>query len=126
MKAVSPYIYNGLNFKDKAYNAWRKLGFQTERGLYPRILHWLLFRIDIFPTLYLGDARLIFVQPVSLYFDAGTSVLTHEVIPFFWDCWPCYYDKVEKWLKRHKVKTAIFTSSQEMEEIKRRCIPKEA
>ncbi len=120
IKAVSPYIYSGLNFKNKAYNAWKELGFPTTKGFYPKIFRWILFKKDIFPTIYQKERRLVFVQPVSLYFDAGTTVLTHEIIPFIWDCWPCYYDKLEKWLKRHNVKTAIFTSSQEMEGIKYR------
>ena len=120
IKAIQPYIYKGLNFKNKAFDAWKELHLPTERGSYPRFLHWLLFRYDIFQTIWYGEPRLVFVQPVSLYFDVSTSVLTHEIIPFFWDCWPCFYDKVESWLKKHKVKTAIFTSSQEMTEIKRR------
>lgn len=124
MKAVSPYIYpNQLNFKDKPFNAWKSQHPDAVvNGWYPKFLHRLLFEYDIFPTLcQRGEARLIFVQPVSLYFDASISVLTHEVIPFIWDCWPCYYDKMEKWLNRHKVKTAIFTSRQEMEAMKQRC-----
>lgn len=123
IKAVQPYIYpNQLNFKNKPFEAWAKLGGKCVKGWYPKFLHWLLFRYDVFPTLWQNkkEARLLFVQPVSLYFDAGTSVLTHEVIPFFWDCWPKYYDLTEKWLRRHKVKTAIFTARQEMEEIKKR------
>ncbi len=120
IKAVSPYIYSGLNFKNKAYNAWKELGFPTTKGFYPKIFRWILFKKDIFPTIYQKDRRLVFVQPVSLYFDAGTTVLTHEIIPFIWDCWPCYYDKLEKWIKRHNIKTAVFTSSQEMEKLKRR------
>lgn len=118
IKAVKPYIYSELNFKNAPFEAWSNLGYATIKGSYPRWLHWVLFRTDLFPTLWQGEARLVFVQPVSLYFDAGFSVLTHEIIPFIWDCWPCYYDKMERWLKRHNVKTAFFTSSQEMEEIK--------
>lgn len=121
IKAVEPYKYeNALNFKDKAFCAWRDLGYETLKGCYPTILRWLFFRWDILPTLLQRGKRLIFVQPVSLYFDTSFSVLTHEVIPFFWDCWPCFYDNVETWIKKHKVKTAIFTSTQEMIDIKRR------
>lgn len=124
IKALSPYIYpNQLNFKDKAFNAWKKqYPYAVVEGWYPKLLRGILFRRNIFPTLcQVGEARLIFVQPVSLYFDAGISVLTHEVVPFIWDCWPCFYDMMEKWLIRHKVKTAIFTSRQEMEAMKQRC-----
>lgn len=120
IKAIQPYIYKGLNFKNKAFEGWKELSYPTTKGFYPRFLHWLLFRYDIFRTIWYGEARLVFVQPVSLYFDVSTSILTHKIIPFIWDCWPCYYDKVEQWLKKHKVKTAIFTSSQEMADIKQR------
>jgi hypothetical protein len=121
IKAVEPYRYEGaLNFKDKAFYAWKDLGYKTQEGYYPTILRWLLFRKDILPTLLQKEKKLVYVQPVSLYFDTGFTVLTNEIIPLFWDCWPCFYDKVETWLKKHKVKTAIFTSLQEMAEIKRR------
>jgi hypothetical protein len=120
IKAIQPYIYEGLNFKDKAFLGWKEAKYPTTKGFYPRFLHWLLFRRDIFPTLWQGEARLVFVQPVSLYFDAGISVVSHELIPLIWDCWPCYYDKTEQWLKRHHIKTAIFTSKQEKQEIQKR------
>lgn len=120
VKAVKPYIYPGqLNFKNKPFEAWEALGGETVQGWYPRILHSLMFKFDM-PPLWHGEARLCFVQPVSLYFDTFFAALTHEIIPFIWDCWPCYYDMMEKWLKKHKVKTAIFTSKQEMEEMRRR------
>lgn len=120
VKAVEPYIYKGgLNFKNKPYEAWGEMGLPTVRGWYPRALHKLMFNVDM-PTLWHGEARLVFVQPVTLYFDTFFTALTHDIIPFFWDCWPCYYDKTEKWLRHHNVKTAIFTARQEMEEIKRR------
>ena len=121
VKAVCPYIYKGgLNFKNKPFEAWREMGLPTVEGWYPRLLHKLMFNVDM-PTLWQGEARLVFVQPVSLYFDTFFTAMTHEMIPFIWDCWPCYYDKMEAWLKRHRVRTAIFTACQEMEEMKRRC-----
>lgn len=111
VKAVEPYIYKGgLNFKNKPFEAWKELGLPTVKGWYPRWLHWLLFRYDIFPSLWQSrrEARLVFVQPINLYLDAGPSVISHEVIPFFWDCWPRFYEKVGAWLRKHNVKTAIF------------------
>lgn len=62
----------------------------------------------------------MFVEPISITFDTFPYYTTHEIIPMIWDCWPCYYDKMEAWLKRHRVRTAIFTSSQEMAEMQRR------
>lgn len=121
VKAVQPYIYqNQLNFKNKPFEAWRSLRGGFVKGWYPRFLHRLMFKLNL-PTLWHGEARLCFVQPVSLYFDTFFTALTHEIIPFIWDCWPCYYDKMERWMKRHKVRTAIFTSKQEMAEMQRRC-----
>ena len=64
---------------------------------------------------------LMFVEPVSIIFDTFPYYATHEVIPFIWDCWPCYYDKMEAWFNRHKTRTAIFTSRMEMEEMHKRC-----
>lgn len=104
------------------------------KGYYPRFLHKLMFSFDM-PSLWSSrwfqvvsqcfkwepEARLVFVQPVSLYFDTFFTAPFHEMIPFIWDCWPCYYDMMEKWLKKHKIKIAIFTSSQEMAEMQKRC-----
>ena len=63
----------------------------------------------------------MFVEPVSITFDTFPYYATREVIPFIWDCWPCYYDKMEAWFKRHETRTAIFTSRMEMEEMQKRC-----
>lgn len=63
----------------------------------------------------------MFVEPVSITFDTFPYYATHEVIPFIWDCWPCYYVKMEAWFKRHETRTAIFTSRMEMEEMQKRC-----
>lgn len=123
IKAVSPYIYLGqLNFKNKPYEAWIKThgSWFTVNGWYPKWLHGLWFRYDLFPTLWQckKEVRLVFVQPVSLYFDAGFSVLTHEVIPMIWDCWEQYDAKVVRWMKRHRVRRAIFTSGISAKRIK--------
>ena len=115
--AVAPYIYKGgLNFKNKPFEAWRELGLPTVRGWYPRQLHKLMFNVDM-PTLWQGEARLVFVQPVSLYFDTFFTAMPHEMIPFIWDCWPKYDDRAIGWLKFHRVKTCIFTCKQAAERI---------
>lgn len=132
VKAVQPYIHPGhLNFKLAPYRAWMSVASHGMEGtvappLYPpRVLHGLAFKYEmpkIFSLpLFRGKcAILMFVEPVSLYFDTFPYYVSHEIIPVFWDCWPCYYDKVEKWLRKHNVKTAIFTSQQEMEEMETR------
>lgn len=129
VKVVQPYIHpEYLNFKFNAYEGWIKacksLSLQTEikPPCYPiRSLHGLFFRKEI-PSIWKNKktAVLMFVEPVSLYFDTFPYYATHEVIPMFWDCWPTYYDKVERWLKKHDVKMALFTSLQEMKEMKKR------
>lgn len=124
VKAVQPYIHPGhLNFKQAPYEAWVKNGGKTLPSRYPwRLLHGLAYRYEL-PEIRKdrNDAVLMFVEPVSITFDTFPYYATHEIIPFIWDCWPCYYDKMEKWLKKHKVRTAIFTSKQEMEEMQKRC-----
>ena len=52
--AIAPYKYDGLNFKDKAFNGWKNANFPFTNGFYPRILHSILFRYDIFNIL-IGD-----------------------------------------------------------------------
>lgn len=136
IKAVPPYIHSEyLNFKYAPYSAWQNDEGEVVPTYYPwRWLHAFFFRFELpsikklysiivqkFNSSKEQEARLCFIEPVSIYFDTFPSYMTHEVIPFIWDCWPCYYDKMEKWLNRHKVKTAIFTSRQEMEAMKQRC-----
>lgn len=123
IKAVQPYIHPGhLNFKLPAYEAWVKNGGETLPPRYPcRALHGVAYRMEL-PSLWKSKdtAALMFVEPVSITFDTFPYYATHEIIPFIWDCWPRYYDKMEKWLRKHKVRTAIFTSSMEMEAMKLR------
>lgn len=123
IKAVAPYQYkDGINFKNHAYDAWVKIGGQVAKSHYPpRVLHRLFFRNEL-PTICKSkkEARLRFVEPVSLSFDTFPDYFQYEIIPFIWDCWPCYFEKVCSWFDKHKVKTAIFTSSQTAERMKKR------
>ena len=132
VKSVAPYIYNHfVNFKLAPYNAWRKLGGQVAPAHYPpRLLHGIAFRCELPATLkklsltlklsLKDSARLRFVEPNSLYFDTFPDYALYEVIPFFWDVWPENYEKVCRWLKKHEVRTAFFTSSQTAERIGKR------
>lgn len=128
IKAVQPYIHSGhLNFKLPVFNAWKNSGGQIADSHYPfRILHGLAYKYELPNLKWLNtqnsrhEAYLMFVEPVSLSFDTFPYYATHEVIPMFWDCWPRHYNKVERWIRKHKIKTAIFTSTQEMNEIKKR------
>jgi len=126
VRAVPPYVHPGhLNFKYHAFEAWS--ANCGDNGIvashYPvRCLHSLAFRYEFpFCLKSTKEARLMFVEPVSITFDTFPYYATHEVIPFIWDCWSCYYDKMQRWFKRHRIHTAIFTSRMEMEEMKRRC-----
>ena len=118
VKAVAPYIHpDFLNFKMTPYNVWIKAGGAIAHTHYPwRKLHGLAFRFD-FPSLYKSnkEARLRFVEPVSIFFDTFPDYARYEIIPMIWDCWPKYVEKVCKWFRKHQVRTAIFTSSQTAE-----------
>ena len=120
IKAVAPYIHpEYLNFKAAAYEAWVKCGGQTAEAHYPiRMFHGLAFRYEM-PSLWKHhkEARLRFIEPVSISFDTFPDYALYEVVPFVWDCWPCYFEKMCRWIKKHNVRTAIFTSSQTAERI---------
>lgn len=120
--AVRPYIYKtGSNFKYSAFEAWKNVGGEVIMTSYPpRLFHFIFFRYDILPSVRnTGEARLCFAQPNFLTFDTSHSVMTHEIIPFLWDCWPKSDEKLIIWLKRHNVKTCIITSSEAAERIKK-------
>ena len=57
---------------------------------------------------------------MSLFFDTFPDYARYEVVPMFWDCWPCYFEKTCEWLRRHQVKTAIFSSRQTAEKMQER------
>ena len=115
IKAVAPYAFGGKpGFKHQPYEAWVNIGGRTAKPHYPpKVLHSLAYNVD-FPSLCKcgKEARLRFVEPVALSYDAFPDYMFYEIIPLIWDCWPQYFGKVAKWLKRHDVRTAIFTSSQ--------------
>lgn len=132
VKAVAPYRHPAfLNYKMSAYEAWERTGGKTSPAHYPpRALHGLAFRCELPSTLkklslsltfpLRASARLRFLEPVSLYFDTFPDYALYEVIPFVWDCWPCYFEKMCRWIEKHDVKTAIFTSAQTAERIRER------
>ena len=122
VSAVSPYLYRGINFKHQPYEAWCKLGGRNVPSHYPfRLFHSFAFKWEL-PLLWKNnkEARLRFVQPVSIKFDTFPDYCFYEIIPFIWDCWPKYFELTCNWLKKHKVKTALFTSSQTAERMKER------
>lgn len=112
VKAVQPYIHPGLlNFKQAPYEAWKSIGGKVANPHYPTDkIKGVLYKCDL-PSIYQNkeEARLRFVEPLSIGLDTFPDYITHEVIPFIWDCWPFLYEKTCKWFKKHKVQTAIFT-----------------
>lgn len=115
IRAVTPYSFQGKpSFKQQPYDAWGNVGGKIAASHYPaKAFHALAYKCD-FPSIgkCKGEARLRFVEPVSLTFDTFPDYIWYEIIPMIWDCWPKYFDKVARWLGKHQVKTAIFTSSQ--------------
>jgi len=121
LKAVAPFRYPGfLNFKQAPFKAWKENEGMVAGELYPpRFLHGAAYRWEL-PTIWKSkkEARLRFVELVSLSFDTFPDYARYEVVPMFWDCWPCYFEKTRDWLVRHQVKTAIFSSRQTAEQMR--------
>ena len=121
--AVRPYINKtGNNFKVKPFNSWVACGGSCMNGVYPPIgIRKVVHSYDLIPSLWRRKVTsLCFVQPQTIYYDTFSSVFFYEIIPFIWDCWPCYDDKLCKWIDHHKIKTCIFTSEQTADRIKKR------
>lgn len=123
LKAVAPYTHPGfLNFKTAPYEAWIDLGGMTAKSHYPwRFLHGLAFRREL-PSWWKGkkEARLRFVEPISLSFDTFPDYARYDVVPMFWDCWPRFFEKTYEWLRRYQVRTAVFSSRQAAERMQAR------
>lgn len=123
IKAVAPYTHPGsINFKTAAYNAWIKVGGKVAESHYPiRALHGFAYRYELPAVKRSGsEARLRFVEPVSIRFDTFPDYARYEIIPVVWDCWPDMFELTCRWLIRHDVRTAVFTSSQTADLMRRR------
>lgn len=123
LKAVSPFIHPGfLNFKMMPYEAWKRNGGGVAKAHYPwRWLHGATYRWEL-PTIWKSrkEARLRFVEPVSLKFDSFPDYARYEMVPMFWDCWPRYFEMTCEWLRKHQVRTAIFSSRMTAERMQER------
>lgn len=121
--SIAPYIYtNSINFKYSAFNAWKQIGGKIKNSHYPpKILHGIVFRHNL-PCLYKinSEARLRFIEPVSIRFDTFPDYAFYEIIPFIWDCWPKYFEDIYQYFIKHQVRTAFFTSNQTVEKMKKR------
>ena len=120
--AVSPYQHpNSINFKNGAFEAWKNLGGKVAKEHYPlRLFHRFVFNYQL-PLFGFNkqEARLRFVEPVSLNFDTFPDYIKYEIIPLVWDCWPKYFEYTYNWFLKNRVQTAIFTSSQNAEMMKK-------
>ena len=120
--SVYPKIYpHNSNFKVAPFQAWVRSGGGVVSP------HYKLWPLHIFLDLLEGilpksktQARLIFAEPPSLSFDSFPSYGHYEIIPVLWDCWPYLYEKTMQWFLKHRVRSAIFTSSQTAKEFKKR------
>lgn len=123
IKAVVPFAHPGfLNFKQAPFAAWVRNGGQVAEEHYPpRWMHGAAYRWEL-PTIWKSgkEARLRFVEPVSLSFDSFPDYARYEVVPMFWDCWPGYFENTCLWLRKHNVKNAVFTSRQTAKRIQKR------
>lgn len=121
VKAVKPYAFGGKSsFKQQPYDAWVTMDGKIANTHYPpRCLHGLVYKHSLIAFRQnKQEARLRFIEPVSLYFDTFPDYVRYEIIPMIWDCWPMYFDRVVDWLRKYHVKTAIFTSSQTAEKMR--------
>ena len=85
------------------------------------VSHGAAYRWEL-PTIWKSrkEARLRFVEPVSLKFDSFPDYARYEVVPMFWDCWPRYFELTCEWLRKHQVRTAIFSSRMTAERMQER------
>jgi hypothetical protein len=122
IKAVRPYIYpKGVNFKEAPYKAWISAKGSKACPFYPwRIFHKFIFNYDFPDLLNDNEARLRFVDPQNILFEAFPDYFLHEIVPMMWDCWPQFHTKMFIWFKKHHVRTAIFSSSQVAELFKQK------
>ena len=119
--AVAPYNH-GINFKMKVYEAWVNAGGSAMQSHYPpHIFHGCAFNYEL-PSVWKFNkkAQLRFVEPVSISFDTFPDYTCYEIIPLIWDCWPKYFEKTCQWFIKHDIRTAIFTSSQTADRMKKR------
>lgn len=114
VEAVRPYKYkNNSNFKMAPYLAWKNAGGRViDSRKLEKYYESISYHVDL-PTIMHNDkVRLRFVEGACVRFDTFPDYICHEVIPVIWDCWPAHFDNMAFWFKKHKVKTAFFTSSQ--------------
>lgn len=113
--AVKPwYNDNAPMHEMSAFTAWQDLGGSVcTHTKPPRLFDGILYRY-LLPSLSLNDkeARLKFLSGQAVKYLSFPDYINYEIIPLFWDSWPCYHKSIISFLKKKKVRTAFFTSSQ--------------
>lgn len=125
--AVLPYHYKkGINYKKHVYDAWITNGGNFTKPHYPcMFFRRFIFNnklpsiVRYFDFFYCRNARLRFVDPLSINLESFPDYIYNEIVPMIWDCWPMFYEKMFNWFVSHKVKTAIFCSAQTAEVFKK-------
>ena len=121
VKAVRPYWYKkNSNFKVAPYLAWMESGgICIDSRPLEKFYEGLSYHLDL-PTIAHNkkEARLRFVEAACLRFDTFPDYLFYEISPVIWDCWPSFWETIEKFFRKHNVKTAFFTSSQTADHFK--------
>lgn len=121
--AIEPHFQEqGSNFKMAPFQAWHAIGGRTQKVYtFPKLIDSLSYKVD-FPKFYDTRKRCVlrFVEACTIRHDCFPEYMTHETIPMIWDCWPRYFEKVADWLKKYRVKAAIFTASYNALKIKER------
>lgn len=110
----------GSNFKESPFKAWKRIGGKVAQAHYPPKWLWGVPIHFDFPTIFQSKtkSKLRFAEACTIGFDCFPDYMCYEIIPIIWDCWPKYYDNVIYWLKKHKVRSAIFTASQTAKHVK--------
>ena len=112
---------NNSNFKLAPYYAWVNSGGKVTSTHYGwRKMRSLLRLIEPFIPRDNSKAILCFAEPPTLDIDAFPWWGCREIIPVLWDCWPKYWNVLDKWFRCHHVKSVVFTSSQVANEFRRR------
>ena len=109
VKAVRPYWYKmNSNFKVAPYLAWMESGgICIDSRPLEKFYEGLSYHLDL-PTIAHNKKE----------FDTFPDYLFYEIIPVIWDCWPSFWETIEKFFRKHNVKTAFFTSSQTADHFK--------
>lgn len=113
---IKPHIHKTeLPFQLHLYEVWKNSGIRHKKSICPT-WRWLFHIVNhfSFPKLFESnkEAHIVLVGGGPIKWGGWPDCMFYEVIPFIWDCWPIYYDRVFKFISKYKVKTVITTSSQ--------------